>query len=178
MPIAMAIWISSSAMATATPSSSGTLPALTPPLPPTPLRPPIPSGSAMLALGQNRPLRMPIAMAILISSSASASATLFSSGTPPPLVPPLPLTPPLPPIPSGSAMLGSSPIQPSRMPTAMAILISSSGSTSVIPSFSGTPLSLAPQLPPTPLPSPIPSGLAMLASPPARPLQMPTVMAI
>ena len=58
-----------------------------PPLLPTPPPLPIPSGSPMLAGSPNRPSRMPMVMAISISSSASTSATPSSSGTLPAKVP-------------------------------------------------------------------------------------------
>ena len=56
--------------------------AATPPLPPTALQPPIPSGSVMSATTPARPWPISTATAILISSSAIATATRWCSPTP------------------------------------------------------------------------------------------------
>ena len=117
-------------------------------------------------------------MATPISSSARVAVAPSFSGTPPTLAQPLPATPLAPPIHSGSAVLEAAPDRPSRMLTAMAILISSLAIRMATPSFSGIQLPLAPPLPATPLPPPIHSASAMLATVPARPSGMPTVMAI
>ena len=80
---ATAILISSSAITTATRWCSPTPPHQVPQLPPTALHPPIPSASVMSASPPARPWPISTATAILISSSAIATATRWCSPTPP-----------------------------------------------------------------------------------------------
>ena len=126
----------------------------------------------------SRPLRMPMAMAILISSSARITAAHSFSGTPLLQAPLLPPTPQPAPIRSGLPRLASTPARPLAILTTTAILISSSARIAAAHSFSETLPRQAPQLPPTALHPPIRLASVMSASPPARPLPISTPTAI
>ena len=174
-----AILISTSAIATATPSSSETPPRQAPLLlPPTPHPLPIPSASPKSASTPPRPSPISTKTAILISLSVVSTAVRCFSATPPPQPPQLRPTPHPAPIPSGFPTSAPPPPRPSEISTPTAILISSSVITAAPYWCSATPPHRAPQLPPSPHPAPIPSASPMSVSKPSRSWPISTTTAI